>query len=126
VREHYAHVIGDRKLPQKRRPVIAHIKERSKYYKKKALIRPNLACRRVPSSVCGVPVFINAGFIASGWVWHYEPVLRAWSERLGFGNGCVCLRFGVIFEHRLVWGCGSTAVKEMCVFWPVWFKWDCF
>jgi hypothetical protein len=52
--------------------------------------------------VCSVPVCINACFIASGWAWHYEPVLRQWSERPGFDDGWAYLRFGVTFEHRQV------------------------
>jgi hypothetical protein len=49
--------------------------------------------------VCSVPVCVTAGFIASGWAWHYEPVLRRRSERSGFGDGWAYLRFGVTFEH---------------------------
>jgi hypothetical protein len=69
---------------------------------KKMLIRPNLACRRVPGSVCSIPVCVNTGFIASGWVWHYEPVLCRRSKRLGFVDGWACLRHGVTFEHHQV------------------------
>jgi hypothetical protein len=54
--------------------------------------------------VCSVPVCVNAGFIASGWAWYYEPVLCRWSERQDFGNGraCLDLRDGVTFQHHQV------------------------
>jgi hypothetical protein len=52
--------------------------------------------------VCGVSLCVNAVFIASGWAWHYEPVLRRWSERLDFGDGWACLWHGVTFQHRQV------------------------
>jgi hypothetical protein len=106
VTDHHARVISDRKWPLKKRSVIAHIKARSKYSFltinrfKRSLIRPNLACKRIPGSVC--PVCVNASFIASGLAWHYEPVLCRWSEWLDFGDGWACLQHGVTFEHRQV------------------------
>ena len=81
-RDHYARVISDRKWPLKKRPVIAHIKARSKHSfltincnNEKRLIRPNQACGRVPGTVCSVCVCINAGFIASSWAWLHGPML---------------------------------------------------
>jgi hypothetical protein len=43
-----------------------------------------------------------ACFIASGWAWHYEPVLCRWSERRGFDDWWAHLWHGVTFEHRQV------------------------
>jgi hypothetical protein len=54
----------------------------------------------VSPAVCAVCV--NAGFIASGRVWHYEPVLYRWIERLDFGDGWARLRHGVPIEHHQV------------------------
>jgi hypothetical protein len=52
VRDHNARVISDRKWPLKKRPVIAHIKARSKYSfltinRNDIKKLPNLACRHV-------------------------------------------------------------------------------
>jgi hypothetical protein len=52
--------------------------------------------------VCSVSVCVNAGFIASDWAWHCEPMLHRWSERLDPGDGWACPRFGVTFEPRQV------------------------
>ena len=47
-------------------------------------------------------VCINAGFIASGWAWLYEPMLGHWGARLGRGDRWACPGFGVTFEPRQV------------------------
>ena len=59
-RDNYALVISSRKWPLKKM-VITHIKARSKHSSLTAtnkLIRPNLACRRVPGTVCSVCVCV--------------------------------------------------------------------
>ena len=60
-RDNYARVISSRKWPLKKRTVSTHIKAKSKHSSltaTKKLIRPNLACRRVPDTVCSVCVCI--------------------------------------------------------------------
>jgi hypothetical protein len=88
-----------------------------------------------------VSVCVNAGFIASGWVWLYEPVLRRRSERLYPGDWWTCSQFGVTFEPRqvLLWAwqevkgegmsvnevCGRRSCVRFGLEEAVWFKWDC-
>ena len=51
---------------------------------------PNLACGHVPSPVCSVCVWFNAGFIASGWAWHCGPMLCLWDPQLGRDDRWAC------------------------------------
>ena len=71
-------------------------------WKKKKLIRRNLAYGRVSGTACSVCMCINAGFIASDLVWLHEPMLGHWDVGLGRGNRWVCPRFSVTFEPRQV------------------------
>ena len=67
--------------------------------KKKKQIRPNLACGRVPGTVCSACVCVNAGFIASGWAWLHEPMLGHWGTLPGLSDDrSACPGFGVTLE----------------------------
>ena len=57
-RDNYASVVSSRKWPLKTTMVIAHIKVFFLNCNEQKLIRPNLACRRVPGTVCSVCVCV--------------------------------------------------------------------
>ena len=59
---------------------------------------PNLACGCVPSPVCSVCVCLNAGIIASSWVWHCRPMLHLWGPQHGCDDRWVCPLSGVTLD----------------------------
>ena len=80
-RDDYVSEISDRKWALKKRPVIAHIKARSKHsfktetawHKKK---KKPIKLVGVSQGLCAVCVCVNASFLPSGWAWHCGPVLH--------------------------------------------------
>ena len=52
--------------------------------------------------MCSVCVCVNAGFIASDWVWLHKPMLGHWDIGPGRGDRWACPGCGVTFESRQV------------------------